>query len=50
MVASLVTLRDRRLVVAVVANISYADTASIASQVLEPFAAAAAQSPGEARD
>jgi CubicO group peptidase (beta-lactamase class C family) len=50
MVASLVTLRDRRLVVAVVANISYADTASIASRILEPFAAAAAQSPGDARD
>jgi hypothetical protein len=38
MVASLMTFRDRGLVVAVTSNISYADTASLASSVAEAFA------------
>jgi serine beta-lactamase-like protein LACTB, mitochondrial len=38
MVASLMTFRDRGLVVAVAANISYADTASLALSVAEAFA------------
>jgi serine beta-lactamase-like protein LACTB len=36
--ASLMTLRDRGLVVAVIANTSYADTAGIAVKVAEVFA------------
>ena len=38
MVASLMTFRERGLVVAVTSNISYADTASLASSVAEAFA------------
>ena len=38
-VASLLVVRDRRLVVAVTANTSYADTATLARQVAEAFAA-----------
>jgi CubicO group peptidase (beta-lactamase class C family) len=38
MVASLLTIPDRRLVVAVTSNISYADTFSIASSIAEAFA------------
>ena len=38
MVASLMTFRDRGLVVAVMSNISYADTASLALSVAEAFA------------
>lgn len=38
MVASLMTFRNRGLVVAVTSNISYADTASLALQIAEAFA------------
>ena len=40
-VASLMAVRERRLVVAVTSNISYSDTAGIALQVAEAFAGAA---------
>jgi CubicO group peptidase (beta-lactamase class C family) len=40
MVASLLALRDRRIVVAVVSNISYADTFSLASGIVDAFARA----------
>jgi CubicO group peptidase (beta-lactamase class C family) len=36
--ASLMTIRDRRLVVAVIANTSYADTAGLAAQIANAFA------------
>jgi serine beta-lactamase-like protein LACTB len=39
MVTSLLTLRERGLVVAVTSNISYANTFSLASKVAEAFAA-----------
>jgi hypothetical protein len=38
MVASLMTFRERGLVVAVASNISYADTSAIALKVAEAFA------------
>jgi Flp pilus assembly CpaE family ATPase len=38
MVASLMTFRERGLVVAVMSNISYADTSSLALNVAEAFA------------
>ena len=38
MVASLMTFRDRGLVVAVTSNISYADTSSLALSVADAFA------------
>jgi hypothetical protein len=37
-VVSLMTVRERGIVVAVISNISYADTLSLASQVAEAFA------------
>jgi serine beta-lactamase-like protein LACTB, mitochondrial len=45
-VASLVTFRDRGLVVAVVSNTSYADTFAIASRVAQAFAASGTASSG----
>jgi CubicO group peptidase (beta-lactamase class C family) len=45
MVASLLTFRERRLVVAVTANTSYADTASLALQIAEAFTAPATAAP-----
>lgn len=41
MVASLMTFRERRIVVAVMSNISYADTAAIALKIADAFAEAA---------
>jgi hypothetical protein len=40
-VASLMIFRERGLVVAVISNISYADTSLLALQAAEAFAAAA---------
>jgi hypothetical protein len=37
-VASLMTFRDRRIVVAVLSNIAYADTSSLARKVADAFA------------
>lgn len=41
MVASLMTVRERGIVVAIASNISYADTSSVASTLADAFAAAA---------
>jgi hypothetical protein len=38
MAASLLTLRERRIVVALTSNTSYADTFSLASRIVEAFA------------
>jgi CubicO group peptidase (beta-lactamase class C family) len=43
--ASLMTFRERRIVIAVASNISYADTAVIALKVAEPFAAQTTPAP-----
>jgi len=38
MVASFMTIPERQIVIAVISNISYADTFSLASKVAEAFA------------
>jgi CubicO group peptidase (beta-lactamase class C family) len=44
MVASLVMLRDRGIVVAVISNISYSDTAGLAAKILEAWTIVSLQS------